>query len=135
MTHPEFQQFVLDDQERNLNRELRRAYLRRPSDGAAALVDEAVVLRLCSVHDDAALDRLAELEGQQAPTGRFVVAEVCGTVVAAFPIGCGSVLSDPFRATAHLIPLLELRAKQLGSECSPRRRFAAFSAVRAWGRA
>ena len=87
------------------------------------------------MHDDAALDRLAELEGQPAPKGRFVVAEVSGTVVAALPLGCGNALSDPFRATAHLIPLLELRAKQLGAECSSRGRFAAFSAVRAWGRA
>ena len=37
--------------------------------------DEPVVLRLCTVHDDPALERLAVLEGRLLPSGRFVVAE------------------------------------------------------------
>ncbi len=47
------------------------------------------------------------------PSGRLVVAEVDGIVVAAYPLGNGTPLADPFRPTAHLMPLLELRARQL----------------------
>lgn len=81
--------------------------------------DEPVALRLCSVHDDGALERLAVLEGQPAPSGRFVLAEVDGEVVAALPLRGGRPLTDPFRPTAHLLPLLRLRAAQLDDQ--PRR--------------
>ncbi len=118
--HPEFMQVVLNDRERNLERSVQRAFLRRAGGGQAPVVTEAVVLRLCCVHDDAALERLAALEGRPGPSGRFVVAEVDGAVVAALPLGCGAALADPFRPTAHLLPLLELRAKQLSA--APRRR-------------
>ena len=37
-------------------------------------------------------------------------------MVAAYPLGIGSPLADPFRPTAHLMPLLELRARQLAPE-------------------
>jgi hypothetical protein len=88
------------------------------------------VLRLCSVHDDDALARLAQLEGRPEPQGRHVVAEVRGFVVAALPLGPGSVIADPFRPTAHLIPLLELRAKQLTSDRARPRSLAVWRSVR-----
>jgi len=100
-----------------------------------ALPHGAIRPRLCSVHDDDALDRLAVLEGRPAPQGRFVVAEVGGTVVAALPLGRGAPLADPFRATAHLLPLLELRAAQLSSERSSSGRFPAWGTWRSWSRA
>lgn len=111
--HPAFREEMLRDNERNLERNLRSAYRWRERQPVAAPPAEPVMLRLCSVHDDAALARLAELEGRPAPKGRHVLAEVGGVVVAALPLGSGSVIADPFRPTAHLIPLLELRAKQL----------------------
>jgi hypothetical protein len=41
------------------------------------------------------------------------VAEVSGSIVAALPLAGGKPLADPFRPTAHLLPLLRLRADQL----------------------
>jgi hypothetical protein len=72
-----------------------------------------IELRLCRASDDPALDRLAELSEQPVPFGRLVVALVNGSLVAALPLGGGCTLRDPFAKTVHLIPLLELRAKQL----------------------
>src|SRR5580692_2552472 len=133
MMYPDFQQMVLNDRKRELDSSLNIAFLRRTDPGSerAGTPSEAVVLRLCCVCDDEALERLAMLEGRPVSAGRHVVAEVGGTVVAALPLGCGELLADPFRPTAHLIPLLELRAKQIGSECAPRGRLGILRAVRA----
>jgi hypothetical protein len=137
MTHPEFRQLLLHEHQIDIDRGVQRAYLNRRNAEAytPAINNEPVVLRLCCVHDDSELDRLAVLEGRPAPKGRFVVAEVGGVVVAAHPLGGGDALADPFRPTAHLLPLLELRARQLGSERSRRSRLAAWGVVRSWSRA
>jgi hypothetical protein len=131
--HPDLLQIPLSHQNRELERRSRTARLRaataEPAESTAALV-----LRLCSVHDDEALDRLAALEGQPPPAGRHLVAEVDGTVVAALPLGPGRPLADPFRKTAHLLPLLELRARQL-APTTRRRGRAAWSLARGWSRA
>jgi hypothetical protein len=130
--HPDFQQMALNDHKRELDRSMEMALLRQaPAADTTPVLNEAVVLRLCSVHDDAMLDRLAELEGRPAPKGRHVVAEVSGTIVAALPLGRGVLLADPFRATAHLIPLLELRASQIGHDREHRSRFGIREALRA----
>jgi hypothetical protein len=42
-----------------------------------------------------------------------VVALVDGTLVAAMPLAGGPTVADPFVRTAHLRPLLALRAAQL----------------------
>ena len=119
--HPAFREEMLRDNERNLERNLRNAYRWRERQPVGGPPAEPVMLRLCSVQDDAALARLAELEGRPEPKGRYVLAEVGGVVVAALPLGPGSVIADPFRPTAHLIPLLELRANQLtGDRIRPR---------------
>jgi hypothetical protein len=72
-----------------------------------------IELRLSRVGDDPALDDLAVLAEQPLPIGRFVVALVDGRLVAALPLAGGRALADPFVRTAHLLPLLELRAAQL----------------------
>ncbi|HEX4520121.1 MAG TPA: hypothetical protein VH063_11130 [Gaiellaceae bacterium] len=113
--HPDFLQMTLHDNARELDRRAGRAFLTQKQ-AATPAPSEAVVLRLCCVHDDEALDGLAQLEGVPTPAGRFLVAEVDGIVVAAFPLGTGRALADPFRPTAHLLPLLELRARQLAPE-------------------
>ena|SRR5438034_6216952 len=99
----------------------RRAAVPAPA-ASHARVDEAeVALRLCNVHDDAALERLAQLEGRPLVAGRFVVAEVDGTLVAAQPLAGGAVLADPFVPTTHILPLLRLRAEQLARPEQPHR--------------
>jgi hypothetical protein len=132
--HPSFREAMMRHQGHDLDRNVRTAYLWRERPLTSAVPTEPVLLRLCCVQDDAALERLAALEGRPTPQGRHVVAEVGGVVVAALPLGSGSPFADPFRPTAHLIPLLELRAKQL-SDGRPRRGFALRGSVRALGRA
>jgi hypothetical protein len=107
-----FHEELVRERERELARDLERAALRRERKERPA-PSEAVVLRLCTVNDDGCLDQLAVLNGVPAPIGRHVVAEVDGVVVAALPLAGGPTLTDPFRRTAHLVPLLELRARQL----------------------
>ena len=110
--HPTMGEMMLRANRRNLDRTLRKALLRQEPISPAATA-ETVVLRLSTVWDDDSLARLAELEGRTTPAGPHVVAEVGGAVVAALPLGRGPTLGDPFRPTAHLLPLLQLRAKQL----------------------
>jgi hypothetical protein len=125
--HPDFRIELIHEHEHALGQALRRA--RMLDERAREQSEEAVALRLCNVHDDEALERLAVLEGRTSPGGRYVLAEVGGEVVAALPLGGGEPLSDPFRPTAHLLPLLRLRASQL--EAQPRPRIEAAKAVAA----
>jgi hypothetical protein len=74
---------------------------------------DQLVLRLGTIHDDAALNRLAGMDGKPLGPGPHVVAEIDGVLVAAKPVDGGEPIADPFRHTAHLLPLLELRAGQL----------------------
>ena len=126
---------MLRDNQRDLERKLRHAYLLREHEPAAPPSAEPVLLRLSSVRDDEALTRLAALEGRPAPKGQHVVAEVGGVVVAALPLGAGPAIADPFRRTAQLMPLLELRAKQLADDRPRRRSRAVLRAVRGLSRA
>jgi len=79
-----------------------------------------VQLRLCTVEDDDAIAELAVLAERPVPYGRLVLALVNGRIVAALPLAGGQPITDPFKRTAHIIPLLELRAKQL-RESKPKR--------------
>ena len=133
--HPEFSQQVIHDHQRDLDRRTRAAYQARMLPEPSQERQEAVVLRLCRVADDGALERLAQLEGRPAPAGRYVVAEVDGDLVAAKSLVSGAVLADPFKPTAELVPLLELRAAQIAPEAHRSRGLPLWSAVRAWGKA
>jgi hypothetical protein len=110
--HPYFMEMMVWEKRQELDRTTRSKYLRRESRQGSS-DDDAVLLRLSHVGDAAALARLAQLEGRAIPLRRHVVAELRGDLVAAVPLGPGSALADPFEETAHLIPLLELRARQL----------------------
>jgi hypothetical protein len=81
------------------------------------------IIREAQPVDDAALRRLAALDGTAAypeepgrgrvPTGRLLVAEADGRLVAAVPLSGGPAIADPFRKTPGLVSLLGLRAAQL----------------------
>jgi hypothetical protein len=111
MLHPEIMRFLADERIGRLQADARRPVAAQAPRSAAELVE--VELRLCRTSDDLELARLAELEGRPLPFGRLVVAVVRGRIVAALPIAGGHALADPFAATEHIIPLLELRAGQL----------------------
>ena len=125
--HPDFRMNLIHEQRKALEQALQRTRLLEEQ--ASQPSQEAVSLRLCSVGDDEALERLAVLDGRSSPRGRYVLAEVGGEVIAALPLGGGKPLSDPFRRTAHLLPLLRLRAAQL--EAQPRPRIEAAKAIAA----
>jgi hypothetical protein len=131
MMHPDFRIELIHEQQHRLEQTLDRSRLVNGAARRSPAPDEevAVALRLCSVHDDDALERLALLEGRSVPQGRFVLAEVGGEVVAALPLRGGEPLTDPFRPTAHLLPLLRLRAAQL--ETQPRARIETAKAIAA----
>jgi hypothetical protein len=128
MMHPQYRIDLLHERQRGLEDSLHRTRL-LAEEPARRVPDETVSLRLCSVHDDEALERLALLNGVPVPGGRFVVAEVDDELVAALPLRGGVPLADPFRPTAHLVPLLELRAAQLDAQ--PRARIETAKAIAA----
>lgn len=115
----------------------RESLLLRDARGeAVASVGRApeVVIRLCRATDDDGLQRLAALESRRLPRGSFVLAELDGELVAAVALAADDrPFADPFRRTAEIVPLLELRARQLRAArrvLAPRRRrfrFAAWS--------
>lgn len=80
---------------------------------------DAVVVRLARDNDDAALRRLAALDSRRPPTIPALVAETNGELVAALALGGGPAIANPFRLTADLVGLLELRAAQMATGTSP----------------
>jgi len=126
MNHPAFRQFLLSEQAHRLDARSRRPY-DEPAAKTQQVSEAEIVLRLCTVHDDPALERLAELEGRLLPAGRFLVAEANGELVAAQALAGGAPFTDPFRATAHVLPLMRLRVEQLTAKGNGRR-----SPLRLW---
>ena len=110
MFHPEFMKILAADHLDQLRRDAR---IVRGLPQRRAVDTYDVELRLCRVADDPDLDRLAELAERPLPHGRLVLAVTRGQIVAALPLAGGPALRDPFAKTAHLMPLLELRAAQL----------------------
>jgi hypothetical protein len=120
MNHPAFHEFFLAQETNHIEQVARRPRPTRRE--PAALAAPEVILRLCTVHDDEALDRLAELEGKPLPRGRFVVALVDGALIAAQPLDGSEPFTDPFRATEQILPLMDLRVRQLTDGNGRRRR-------------
>ena len=113
MNPHDYRDAILRQQQDRLELVSRRSYLRSAANDARFVPDEPVSLRLCRVHDDPALEQLAQLEGTRIRPGRYVVAEVNGVIVAAQPLDGGSAIADPFRRTEQVLPLLQLRVEQL----------------------
>lgn len=78
-----------------------------------------VTVRMADREDVRALRRLAELDSAIAPTGPVVVAQTGGEILAAIPVAGGPAIADPFRRTAALVEMLELRARQLRPQLPP----------------
>lgn len=78
-----------------------------------------ITVRLADHTDSRALLELAALDSAQVPAGALVVAESDGEIVAAVPVGGGPPIADPFRRTAHLVEMLELRAAQMRRRSAP----------------
>ena len=120
MTHPQFRIDTLHQRSDELGRRINRSRLLTDEPGCYESADEGITLRLSRLSGDPSIERLAALEGRKAAQGPHLVAEVDGEVVAALPLAGGGFLGDPFRRTAHLLPLMRRRAAQLYA--APRRR-------------
>jgi hypothetical protein len=72
-----------------------------------------LIIRLARPEDEAAIERLAELDSARVPTGDVIVAEVRGTVWAALSLADFHAVADPFRPTGELVFLLAERGRQL----------------------
>jgi hypothetical protein len=82
----------------------------------------SVTIRRATEADQPALERLAVLDSARLPSGATLIAEAGGEQQAAIEVATGATIADPFRPTAHLIELLELRAAELRRRAdSPRR--------------
>ncbi len=111
--HPQFRLDAIAMRQHELELAARRARLVKRQPALERVSDDSVMLRLCTVKDDAAIARLAALEGRPLPEGPLVIGEVAGEVVAALPLHGGEALADPFRYTEHLLTLMRMRAHQL----------------------
>jgi len=72
-----------------------------------------IAIRSARPTDDAEIRRLALLVDRAVPASPLLLAESDGAVVVALSTATGEVVSDPFRATADLVALLQLRSTQL----------------------
>jgi hypothetical protein len=101
----------------------RAAHQATLSPSVAGASGERIVLRRATRRDDAALDRLAALDGARRPAGELMLAEVDGEILAALPFEGGRAIADPFRPTADLVDLLAARTRPLASRTRTRRVF------------
>ena len=113
---------LADEHIRDLRREATRAaetrgHERAEERGAIA----GLTVRRFAERDIDAIRRLAELDGKPTPIGAVLVAEVAEELVAAVPVDGGEALADPFKPTADIVALLELRARQLRESSGARR--------------
>jgi hypothetical protein len=74
---------------------------------------DPVTVRHATRADLPAVARLAELDSAQAPSGRILVAELDGSVVAAISLDSGEVFADPFVSTADVVEDLRAKAVQV----------------------
>jgi hypothetical protein len=79
----------------------------------ALSIAPTVLIRAARGSDGDALDRLAALDSARIPTGELIVAEADGALVAAHAPATGATIADPFRRTAEVVELLQLRGSML----------------------
>jgi hypothetical protein len=74
---------------------------------------DSVSVRFAHEDDAGAIRRVAALDGKRVPMGEVLVAEADSEVIAALSVDDGSRVADPFRWTADVVALMEMRAAQL----------------------
>ena len=78
-----------------------------------------LTMRLSRSDDALALGRLAQLDSTLYDGSQALLAELGGELVAALPLAGGRAFADPFRRTAEVVALLELRRVQLEAPLPP----------------
>jgi hypothetical protein len=89
-----------------------------------------LVIRIATPSDDAAIQRLAELDSARPFRGAALVAELNDELVAAVSLANGREVANPFVPTREILDLLRIRAKQLKPRLAPRARFATLRSMR-----
>jgi hypothetical protein len=74
-----------------------------------------VIIRRTTPDDAAALHRLAALDSKRPLEGDALVAVVDGELLAAVSLTTDEAIADPFKPTADLVAMLEMRAQQLAT--------------------
>ena len=80
-----------------------------------------MIIRRTTPGDAEALARLAALDSKRPLAGDALVAEVDGELLAAVSLTGDDVIANPFRPTADLVAMLEMRAAQLTEPVAPKR--------------
>jgi hypothetical protein len=83
---------------------------------------QSITLQTAAADDDGVVRRLAELDSARPLAVPAVVALVDGRPVAAASLQDGSVVADPFTASADAVALLQTRLAALHVAERPRRR-------------
>jgi hypothetical protein len=92
----------------------KQLFRRKDSGGHATASDTpALTIRAATPEDAEALARLAALDSSRAPRGLVLVAEVRGEPWAALSLDDQHAVSDPFRPSGELLPLLLERGRDL----------------------
>jgi hypothetical protein len=79
---------------------------------------DGISIRLATADDQPALLQLADLDSREPVFRPALVAEINGQLVVAISLRGGEPIADPFRPTAGIARLLELRRRQL-TEATP----------------
>jgi hypothetical protein len=135
---------MADERTRDLREEVRverrpkrertwRNWMRRNGKATDSFVAplDGVTIRRSHARDREALERLAQLDSRHLADGQLLVAEVAGELRAALPLSGGAAIADPFRPTAPLVSLLQMRAQQIRTVVEGRQNGTAQGAVRA----
>jgi hypothetical protein len=109
--NPFFSNELAEEHIRDLQRDAKAA--RIPEQPGEHGDNERVTVRALRAGDVEPLRVLAALDSRHIPSGPVLVAEQGGELVAALPLDGGRAFADPFRRTADVVALLELRARQI----------------------
>jgi hypothetical protein len=80
-----------------------------------------MMIRRTTPDDAVALVRLAALDSKKPLDGDALVAVVDGELLAAVSLTGDGAIADPFRPTADIVAMLEMRAAQLATAPAPSR--------------
>ena len=80
-----------------------------------------MIIRRTTPDDVTSLRRLAALDSKRPIESDALVAEVDGELLAAVSLTGDEAIANPFRHTADLVAMLEMRAEQLAAPAKPRR--------------
>jgi hypothetical protein len=81
--------------------------------GALPTHYQPLTIRMASPEDAAALGDLAMLDSSPQLSGRVLLAELDGAVIAAASLDGGAVIADPFKPSGYAVRMLTTRRYQL----------------------